>query len=53
MKEYLEIGLNSYGLHIETGLVDIYITPAALTLALALAVGLRLRKVIKTRKAGK
>ena len=53
MREYIEIGLNSYGLHIETGLIDIYITPAALTLGVALIAALRLRKVLKTRKAGK
>lgn len=53
MRKFIEIGLNSYGLHLETTIVDIYITPAGLTLALALVVGLRLRKVIKTRKAGK
>jgi len=53
MRKFFEIGLNSYGLRIETTVIDIYITPAGLTLALALAVGLRLRKVIKTRKAGK
>jgi hypothetical protein len=53
MREYIEIGLNSYGLHIETGLIDIYITPAALTLGVAVIVALRVRKVLKTRKAVK
>jgi hypothetical protein len=53
MREYIEIGLNSYGLHIETGLIDIYITPAALTLGVGVILALRVRKVLKTRKAGK
>lgn len=53
MREYIEIGLNSYGLHIETGLVDIYITPAALTLGVGVIVALRVRKVLKSRKVAK
>ena len=53
MRKFFEIGLNSYGLHIETGLIDIYITPTALTLGVALIVALRIRKVLSTRKAGK
>jgi hypothetical protein len=53
MREYIEIGLNSYGLHIETGLIDIYITPAALILGAGVVIALRVRKVLKTRKAGK
>ena len=53
MREYIEIGLNSYGFKIETGLVDIYFTPTGLVLAVAVIVALRIRKVLKTRKAGK
>jgi len=53
MREYIEIGLNSYGLHIETGLVDLYITPAALTIGVALILALRVRKVLKSRKVAK
>lgn len=53
MRKFIEIGLNSYGLHIETTIVDIYITPAGLTLGVAVIAALRLRKVIKTRKVAK
>lgn len=53
MRKFIEIGLNSYGLHIETTIIDIYITPAGLMLGVAVIVALRLRKVLKTRKAGK
>ena len=53
MRKFIEIGLNTYGLHIETTIVDIYITPAGLTLGVALIVALRVRKVLKSRKAGK
>jgi hypothetical protein len=53
VKEYFEIGLNSYGFKVETGLVDIYITPTGLVLGVAVIVALRVRKVLKTRKAGK
>ena len=49
----IEIGLNSYGFKIETGLLDLYIDWRGLTLALLVVIGLRVRKVIKTRKAGK
>jgi hypothetical protein len=53
VREYIEIGLNSYGFKIETGLVDIYITPTGLALGVAVIVALRVRKVLRTRKAGK
>ena len=53
MKEYFEIGLNSYGFKVETGLIDIYITPQGLALGVAVIVALRVRKVLRTRKAGK
>jgi hypothetical protein len=53
MRKFFEIGLNSYGLHIETTVIDIYITPTGLFLGVALIVGLRVRKVLKSRKAGK
>lgn len=53
MKEYINAGLNTYGLHIETRLIDLYISPAGLALGVALIVALRVRKVLKTRKAGK
>jgi hypothetical protein len=52
MRKFFEIGLNSYGLHLETTVIDIYITPAGLTLGVAVIVALRVRKVLKTRKAG-
>jgi hypothetical protein len=52
MRKFIEIGLNSYGLHLETTLVDIYITPAGLALGVGVIVALRVRKVIKTRKVG-
>ena len=53
MREYLEIGLNSYGFKIETGLIDFYITPKGLALGVAVIVALRVRKVLKTRKGVK
>jgi hypothetical protein len=53
VKEYFEIGLNSYGFKVETGLIDFYITPTGLVLGVAVIVALRVRKVLKTRKAGK
>jgi hypothetical protein len=53
MRKFIEIGLNSYGLHLETTILDVYITPAGLTLGVALIAALRVRKVLKTRKAGK
>jgi hypothetical protein len=52
VREYFEIGLNSYGFKVETGLIDFYITPQGLALGIALIVALRVRKVLKTRKAG-
>ena len=53
MRKFFEIGLNSYGLHLETTLLDIYITPQGLALGVAVIVALRVRKVLRTRKAGK
>jgi hypothetical protein len=53
MRKFFEIGLNSYGLHLETTILDIYITPTGLVLGVAVIVALRIRKVLKTRKAGK
>jgi hypothetical protein len=53
VREYLEIGLNSYGFHIETRLVDLYIDNRGLVLGVAVIVALRIRKVLSTRKAGK
>ena len=53
MRKFFEIGLNSYGLHLETTILDIYITPTGLVLGVAVIVALRVRKVLKTRKAGK
>jgi hypothetical protein len=53
VRKFFEIGLNSYGLHLETTLLDIYITPQGLALGVAVIVALRVRKVLRTRKAGK
>lgn len=51
MKEYLEIGFNSYGFHLETGLIDLYISSRGLILALGLVVALRVLKVVRSRNA--
>jgi hypothetical protein len=51
MRKFFEIGLNSYGLHIETTVIDIYITPTGLFLGVAVIAALRVRKVLRTRKA--
>jgi hypothetical protein len=53
MDNYLDIAVTDYGFHIETGLVDLYITPKGILLIALIVVALRVRKVIKTRKAGK
>ena len=53
MREYIEIGLNSYGFKIETGLVDLYIDNRGLVLGVALILALRIRKVLKMRKVAK
>jgi hypothetical protein len=53
MRKFFEIGLNSYGLHIETTVIDIYITPTGLFLGVAVIAALRVRKVLKSRKAAK
>jgi hypothetical protein len=53
MRKFFEIGLNSYGLHLETTLLDIYITPTGLLLGVGIIAALRVRKVLKTRKVAK
>jgi hypothetical protein len=53
MRKFIEIGLNSYGLHLETTILDIYITPAGLMLGAGVIVALRVRKVLKSRKVAK
>jgi hypothetical protein len=53
MRKFIEIGLNSYGLHLETTILDLYITPAGLTLGVGVIVALRVRKILKTRKVAK
>ena len=53
MRKFFEIGLNSYGLHLETTVIDIYITPTGLALGVAVIAALRVRKVLKSRKVAK
>ena len=52
MKHIFEMGWNSYEFYFESRLVDFYITNQMLALGVALIVALRVRKVLKTRKAG-
>ena len=52
MAKYFEIGLDRFGFYFETRLVDLYIDNRGLALGVAVIVALRVRKVIKTRKAG-
>ena len=53
MRKFFEIGLNSYGLHLETTILDIYITPTGLALGAGVILALRVRKVLKSRKVAK
>lgn len=53
MKRFFELGWDSFGFYFESRLVDLYLSNQFLALALALAVALRVRKVLKTRKAVK
>ena len=53
MAKFFEIGLDRFGFYIETRLVDLYIDNRGLALGVAVIVALRVRKVLKTRKAGK
>ena len=52
MEKYLDIAVTEYGFHIETGLIDLYVTPKGIILTALVVVGLRVRKVLKARKAG-
>ena len=53
MAKFFEIGWDKFGFYFETRLVDLYIDNRGLALGVALIVALRVRKVIKTRKAAK
>jgi hypothetical protein len=53
MAKYFEIGWDKFGFYIETRLIDLYIDNRGLALGVAVIVALRVRKVIKTRKAAK
>jgi hypothetical protein len=53
MAKYFEIGWDKFGFYIETRLVDLYIDNRGLALGVAVIVALRVRKVIKSRKAVK
>lgn len=53
MAKFFEIGLDRYGFYIETRLIDLYIDNRGLALGIAAIIALRVRKVLKSRKAGK
>ena len=53
MKQIFEMGWDSFGFYFESRLVDLYLSNQLIALGVALAVALRVRKVLKNRKAGK
>jgi hypothetical protein len=53
MTKYFEIGLDKFGFYFETRILDIYVSTQGLLIGVALIVALRVRKVIKSRKAAK
>lgn len=53
MKQFFQMGWDSFGFYFESRLMDLYLSNQLIALGLALAIALRIRKVLKTRKAGK
>ena len=53
MRKVFEMGWDSFGFYFESRLVDFYLSNQFIALSLALIVALRVRKVLKNRKAVK